>query len=73
MHEALALADRVLFMSGSPGRIVLEVPVNLARPRNSDDPQVLELYNRLLRQHPDLLAGLVQEQDLLQSQNQNGR
>jgi NitT/TauT family transport system ATP-binding protein len=62
MHEALALADRVLFMSGSPGRMVLEVPVNLPRPRNSDDPQVSELYKQLLLQHPDLLAGLVDDQ-----------
>ena len=61
MREALALADRILFMSGSPGRIVLEVPVTLARPRNPDDDDVINLHNRLLRQHPDLLAGLVQD------------
>lgn len=61
MPEALALADRVLFMSASPGQIVLDVPVTLARPRRPDDDDVIRLYNDLLRKHPDLLAGLVQD------------
>jgi NitT/TauT family transport system ATP-binding protein len=59
LREALALADRVLFMSGSPGRVVLECPVDLSRPRTLDEPGVLALQTRLLAEHPDLLTGLV--------------
>lgn len=60
LREALALADRILFMSGSPGRVVLELPVDLPRPRGVDDPGVAQWHASLLREHPDLLAGLIQ-------------
>jgi ABC-type nitrate/sulfonate/bicarbonate transport system ATPase subunit len=59
VHEALALADRVCFMSGAPGRVVLDVPVALPRPRKADDRAVRELYAALLQRHPELLAGLA--------------
>jgi ABC-type nitrate/sulfonate/bicarbonate transport system ATPase subunit len=60
LREALALAERVLFLSKGPGRVVLEVPVQLARPRQLDDASVGELHDRLLAQYPDLLSGLVE-------------
>ena len=60
LREALALAERVLFLSRGPGRVVLEVPVHLARPRQLDDASVGELHDRLLAQYPDLLSGLVE-------------
>ncbi|MGI9305356.1 MAG: ABC transporter ATP-binding protein [Gammaproteobacteria bacterium] len=59
LREALALADRVLFLSGSPGQVVLEVPIDLARPRGPDDSVVNDLHDRLLRAHPGLLSGLT--------------
>jgi NitT/TauT family transport system ATP-binding protein len=34
--EAIFLADRVLVLSTRPGRLVLDLPVNLPRPRNDD-------------------------------------
>ena len=60
LREALALAERVLFLSRGPARVVLEVPVQLPRPRCLDDPCVGELHDRLLAQYPDLLSGLVE-------------
>ena len=35
LREALAVADRVLFLSPGPGRVVLELPVDLCRARGS--------------------------------------
>jgi NitT/TauT family transport system ATP-binding protein len=50
LTEAVLLADRVLVMSGRPGRIVLDVPVSLRRPRDLQDrgnPEVAALARRL--------------------------
>lgn len=57
LNEALSLADRVLFLSPRPGRIVWEQPVELPRPRGRDDSGVQRLRADLLARHPELLAG----------------
>lgn len=58
LDEALALADRVVFLSAAPGQVVLDLPVMLPRPRQPDDVAVAALRAALLEQYPDLLAGL---------------
>ena len=57
LSEALALADRVLFLSTGPARIALDYSVPVARPRGLDSAEVQALSQALLRQHPDLLKG----------------
>ena len=57
LREALALSDRVAFLSSRPARVVKEVPLKLPRPRHLEDPEVGALRQRLLDQHPELLAG----------------
>ena len=57
LREALAVADRVVFLSPGPARVVLELPVGLSRPREPGDAAVGELHDRLLVRHPELLAG----------------
>jgi NitT/TauT family transport system ATP-binding protein len=59
LHEALYLADRVLFMSPSPGRVVLDLPVDISRPRDPNGPALEELQQSLLETHPELLTGLI--------------
>ncbi len=58
LREALSLGDRILFLSAGPGRIVLDLPVELARPRLPDSPAVEAARKRLLDIYPDLLRGL---------------
>lgn len=57
LREALALADRVAFLSARPARVVKELPLDLPRPRHLEDPAVGALRQRLLSDHPELLAG----------------
>ena len=63
LREALYLADRVLFMSPGPGRIVLDLPVDLPRPRQPEGADIEALRLDLLDQHPRLLAGLAETAD----------
>ena len=58
LREALALADRVCFLSSSPGRIVLEHRIELPRPRDPQSAEIGTMYEELLSRHPGLLAGL---------------
>jgi ABC-type nitrate/sulfonate/bicarbonate transport system ATPase subunit len=60
LREALSVADRVIFLSGSPARVVKELRVELARPRDLHGKQVTDIHARLLQEHPDLLSGLTQ-------------
>ncbi len=59
LEEALSLAQRVVFMSARPGRVVLDQPVDLPHPRAAGDPCVAELKRDLLARHPRLLSGLA--------------
>ena len=48
--EAVMLSDRILVMSSSPGRIIAEYDVPLARPRSEvleDDEEMVELKRRI--------------------------
>src|SRR6185369_14223077 len=51
IDEAISMADRVIVMSREPGRIALEVPVTLARPRSVadliDDPTYRALRHQV--------------------------
>ena len=60
LREALYLADRVLFVSSSPGRVVLEHVVDIPRPRAPEGEAIEMLRLELLERHPQLLSGLVE-------------
>jgi NitT/TauT family transport system ATP-binding protein len=51
IDEAISMADRVIVMSRQPGRIAMEVPVDIPRPRNVadliDDPTYRAIRHRV--------------------------
>lgn len=57
LSEAIALADRVLFLSAGPACVRQDLRVDLPRPRTVDTPEVQALCRALLVQQPDLLHG----------------
>ena len=59
LREALALADRIIFLADHAAPILLEYCVDLPRPRQLEDPVVQALQQRLLCDYPDLLRGMV--------------
>ena len=63
LREALYLADRVLFVSSSPGSIVLDHSVNIPRPRVPEGEEVEMLRLDLLKKHPQILSGLIENDE----------
>ncbi|MGO8918860.1 MAG: ABC transporter ATP-binding protein [Stellaceae bacterium] len=59
LREALSLGDRVLFLSAGPGRLVLDLPLDMPRPRGPESAAVEAMRKRLLESYPDLLRGLT--------------
>ena len=48
VEEAAFLADRIVVLSGRPGRVLDEFAVDLPRPRSVGDPALAELKARTL-------------------------
>src|SRR5438046_8871284 len=46
-NEAACLGDRVLVFTGRPGRIKAEITVDLPRPRDINDPQLVQFAARI--------------------------
>ncbi|GAB0101882.1 ABC transporter ATP-binding protein [Nocardia sp. JMUB6875] len=47
VDEALRLADRVVVFTPRPGKVVRDLPIELPRPRDHDDPEYLRLRREL--------------------------
>lgn len=48
IDEALYLSDRIIVMKPNPGRIMLDLPIDLPQPRRRNDEAFLELRAQLL-------------------------
>jgi NitT/TauT family transport system ATP-binding protein len=57
VRESVYLGDRVALFSFRPGRIKHIFPVDIAKPRDSDDPRV----GKLIREIVDALHGEVEK------------
>ena len=48
IHEAIKLSDRVIVMGIRPGRIIADIAIELPRPRNRNDEQVIQLETQVM-------------------------
>jgi NitT/TauT family transport system ATP-binding protein len=53
IDEAVIMADRAVIMAGCPGKIVHELEVDLADPRERQDPAVQAMRARLMESFED--------------------
>uniref|UniRef100_A0A7C3V0A5 ATP-binding cassette domain-containing protein n=1 Tax=Desulfobacca acetoxidans TaxID=60893 RepID=A0A7C3V0A5_9BACT len=60
IEEAVSLADRIVVMEKEPGRLVMDLKVDLAHPRNRKDLEFEELVDRVYA----LLAGQTQSEQV---------
>ena len=56
VREALMLADRLVLLSGAPGRVLADVPVRLARNRRQSGAEIELLRDEILRRHRELIG-----------------
>lgn len=60
LREALYLADRVLFISSRPGKVMLDFSVKMPRPRIPEGEAIELMRLALLKKHSQLLSGLIE-------------
>ena len=58
LNEAIALADRLVFLSKRPARVMYEKTISLEHPRHPQGTEVRALYTQLLAAYPELLSGI---------------
>lgn len=66
IDEAIALADRIVVFTASPGRIKAVLPVELARPREPDLADAIGLCRHLTELLPDAVDRAFAEQEALE-------
>ncbi len=60
IEEAVFMADRIVIMDKSPGRIVAQSPINLRHPRIRKSPEFLEMVDWIYA----LMAGQTQPEEI---------
>jgi NitT/TauT family transport system ATP-binding protein len=63
IDEAILMGDRVIVISGPPGRVTFEMPIDLPRPRDSQGIRSHEDYPRIRKLLRDSLDGEPGRQD----------
>lgn len=58
LREAIALADRLIFLSASPMRIVSDIEVDIARDQRHEESRIEGFREQLLQNHPEI-SGLL--------------
>ncbi len=61
LQEALTLAERVIFLSARPARVVFDLVLDRNEAQQQNRSRIQALHDRLLQTHPQLLSGEVED------------
>lgn len=59
LREAIFLSDRIIFLSNAPAKIILDIKVDIARPRNIENEDIEYFRKNLLEKNKSLLTGII--------------
>ena len=57
INEAIYLADKIVFLSKPPSRVLKEININTKRPRKINDNTIQKIKNRILKENNSILKG----------------
>ncbi len=57
LPEAICMADRLIFLSDKPARIIHDATLTLPRPREIQGKIIQDYQNRIFEQFPEILSG----------------
>ena len=57
LKEAIMFADRIIFLSPRPSKIIYEHQIKLSRPRKLEDTHVFDEYQKIMAKFPIILEG----------------
>ena len=58
LREAIYLADRIIFLSSAPSRVLLDKKIDLKRPRNLNDGKIELFRKKIIMKNKKKLAGV---------------
>ena len=57
LNEAIYLSDRVVFLSKAPAKVIKEVKINYARPRDFKSKKITAIKNKIISENKFILKG----------------
>jgi len=54
LREAIALADRLIFLAAAPMRVISDIVVPIARTQRHDEAAIEQFRQQLINNHPDI-------------------
>lgn len=58
LREAVVLADRLVFLSASPMRVVRDLEIDLPRQHRIEDTTIEQLITELVKRHPEIAVAV---------------
>ena len=58
LREAIYLADRIIFLSSAPSRVLMDKKIGIRRPRKLEDRKIESLRKSIISRNKQILKGV---------------